>query len=142
MRDALLSPQEEQGPDTLTNTASDRSLRMVLHPPRPGMPPLRQQPNGILRLDCSIHAPHTSSPTAGMDDVSKQTPDDPNSTQRPTKSQLPQGEADLEPSSDVVEPQPKRKMTKIKSRLAVLYLREKNKREEEEAKASEEDCDG
>lgn len=134
IRDALLSSLGQEDPDAPENTTIDRSLPLGLPLPGLGMPPLRSQPNGVLRLDCSIHAP-LSSPTTGMDGVGEQTPAGPNRPQRPNKPQMPPSasEADSEPP-EVVEGPPKRKrIIKIRSRAAVLYLREINKRDEAEA---------
>ncbi|KAG8166346.1 hypothetical protein KVR01_002035 [Diaporthe batatas] len=124
IRDALLSPPDQHDADSPANTTKDHSLALHL--------PLHPQPNGILQLDSSIDTP-TSSPHTGVGDVIEQQTDDLNGSQLPNKSQLVQSEADLEPPEGVETQSKPKRIVKIKSREAVLYYRELNRRDEMEA---------
>ncbi|POS72686.1 hypothetical protein DHEL01_v208921 [Diaporthe helianthi] len=134
VRDALLDdslPDQEDPVDLANTKISKRPLPLGMLPPRPGMAPLRPQPHGVFHLNCSIHAP-TSTPVTSMDGVSEPRQDNTGHTRCSNKSQPPQREANPAGVAEVVEARPKR-IIKIKSRIAVLYLRELNKREEAEA---------
>jgi hypothetical protein len=110
--------QNQEDPDPLAKTANEMA------PPRGivSRPKLR----GILRKEGSSHA-SASSPTTGDDAASNPRQDNTSGARRNVKFQLPRGEGESVPP-EVVEARPRR-IIKIKSRAAVQYLRELEKKE-------------